>query len=483
MKPHLLRNLASKALALTILAGLSAGCVERPGGRIAVEGTLAGTDARSAAAPPVTLRLTHQYGTTLGRVAEASDPGIDVLQSMSLKVATETGGPFADEFVLAAIVGESDRAGGGAAAVRYDGDDPDWVRRRHGQLALLRLPAGAAAAGRNATRTLAPGNQGRAGAAWLVRLETGDPVIPWTIDDGDARCRVIATSSSFVAPPLGRSRDCLDLRSLAGMVLAHVAKTVTEALDDGPLPAMVAPTRHDLFAVPSLNEAAVAGGAGFGFIYSAGLRIGEGGNATEAVLHVPVAIHVRPAAASGGAPAALEAVFTPLGAAPPSRIGVGRVTVAYRDGRIGPGLAGEIRSLVVEALGRATLPPLMIDGQQIPAGQAIGRMMAAMAPATGSASTPYPQNIDVVALPVNRAAMDALVPTLLLSLQRVSTTIASGRATGPVGSSQPARPTAAARADGSVTVTSPLDPPGSIRRITTLSPVQAGEPYELRLSR
>lgn len=470
-----------QSLCLTALLALTAGCAGGPSGSVTVEGTLTGTNAGSAAAAPTTLSLTHLYGASLRRVAEAPDPRIDNLTSMTLRIRSLTGGPFRDTFVLATVVTDPDPTESTGKNIRHDGDNPDWVRRRLGKLALLDLPVGDGSAGKSATRPLASGSPQSMGPAWLVRLEGGDPAIPWTIDEGDARCRAIAPSASFVAPPAGQTRDCFDLRTLAGMVLAHVAKAVTEGLDDGPLPSVVTATRHDLFIVPSLDSSSGSGGTGFGFIYAAELRAGERAGEPQATVYVPIDVHFRPAVSP--AQPGLEAVFAPLGAAPWSPIGIGRVTVAHGDRGIGAGLAREIRSIVVETLERAAIPPIAVDGAEVPAGQAIGRMIEAAAPQS-AAARPYSSNLDVVALPAQRAsAADALVSTRVLSLPRASTRISTGGALRAFTTNKPAGPQAVAAGNGTVSVTTPLDPPGQIRRVTTLSPMQAGDPYELRILR
>ncbi len=463
-----------RCFCVATLMALTAGCAEGPSGSVTVEGALAGMDAGSTPATPATLRLTHHLGASLRRVAEAPDPSIEDLQSMTLRVASVSGGPFRDDFVLAAVVTESDASDSAGAPFRYLGDDPDWVRRREGNLTLVSLSVGAGGkAGQSATRTFASGPSQRAGAAWLVRLESSDPVIPWTIDEGDARCQAVSPSSSFVAPPMGQTRDCLDLGTLAGMVLAHVAKAVTEGLDDGPLPTLVTATRHELFIVPSLDQANALGGPGFGFIYSAELRIGEHGGRAQATVHVPIGVHFRPDVA---------VVLEPLGAAPLSPITVGRVTLAYQDRGAGERVAREIRALIVEILERTALPPIAVDGKDVPAEQAIGQIIGAVAPQPATASAAS-SNIDVVALPVDRSPMEAPVRTLVLSLRRVSTAISTGGALNASRADPSARPQATATRDGSVTVTTPLDPPGRIRRVTTLSPVRTGDPYELRILR
>lgn len=462
-----------RGFCIATLVALTVGCAGGPSGSVTVEGALAGTNAGSATATPATLRLAHHLGASLRRVAEAPDPRIDDLQSMALKVTSVSGGPFRDNFVLAAVVEDSNPSEGAGAPFRYLGDDPDWVRRHQGKLALVSLSVGAGKAGQSATRTLASGPSQRAGAAWLVRLENNDPVIPWIIDEGDARCQAVSPSSSFVAPPMGQSRDCFDLGTLAGMVLAHVAKAVTEGLDDGPLPTLVAATRHELFIVPSLDQTNTLGGPGFGFIYSAELRIGERGGQTQATVHVPIGVHFRPD---------LAMVFEPLGAAPRSPLTAGRVTLAYQERGAGDGVAREIRALIVEILERTALPPITVDGKDVPAEQAIGRMVGAVAPQPATAR-PASSNLDVVALPVDRSSMEAPVPTLVLSLPRVSTSISTGGALNAWRAAPSARPQATARGDGSVTVTTPLDPPGRIRRVTSLSPARTGDPYELRILR
>lgn len=486
MKIVPIRNFLFKTLVFSTLAAMFAGCAQGPSGSITVEGTLTGMGAQSAAATPSTLRLTQHQGASMQRVVETPDPRIEDLNAMTLRVDTVNGGPFRDEFVLATIVNAADQSAHSGIATHYEGSDPAWVQRREGELALLRLPVGDGRSGQSATRTFPSGSRQRAGATWLMRLQGNDPVVPWSIEGGDPRCVSISPSASFVAPPMGQTRDCFDLRTLTGMVLAHVAKTVTEALDDGPLPTVVTATRHDLFMVPSLDRANATGGPGFGLIYAAKLRIGEHGGPAQATILVPVTIHLRPAVTPGGAPmppgGAIEAVFVPLSTAPQSSIGLGRVTIADQGRGIGSGLAREIRAIIVEHLETATISPITVDGGKLPAGQAIGRMIGAMAPQSAGAN-PLPPNLDVVALPVQRSATEDTVPTRLLTIPRVSTTIATGRATNVAGSDQPARPTATTRGDGTVTVTSPLDPPGRIRRVTTLSPMQTGEPYELRLLR
>jgi len=472
-----MKTISIQMFCLTTLVTLTAGCAGHPSGSVTVEGALAG----SATAAPATLTLTHHYGASLRRVAEAPDPRIDELTSLTLRVRSLSGGPFRDTFVLATMVNDPEPTESSGQKIRFDGDNPDWARRRMGQLALLSLPVGEGGAGKTATRTFAPGSPRSAGSAWLLRLESGDRVIPWTIDQGDGRCRVISPSSSFVAPTTGQSRDCFDLRTLAGMVLAHMAKTVTEALDDGPLPSLVTATRHDLFVVPSMESSGSAGGSGFGFIYAAELRIGERGGQTQATVRVSVAIRFRPAVPPAGTD--LEAVIAPLGTDPWSPVDVGRVTLAIRNRVVGTGLAREIRSLIVENLKSAAIPPIPIDGAEVPAEQAIGRMIAAVAPKTAGAR-PSTSNLDVVALPALRAATaDITVPTRVLSLPRVSTRIATGGAVRAFAQNRQARPQAIAAGNGTVSVTTPLDPPGRIRRVTTLPPMQSADPYELRILR
>ncbi len=477
---------------LIVLVALTAGCAARPGGGgVTVEGALAGTRAGSASASPSTLTLSHRNGASLPRVSETPDPRIDDLTSMTLRVTSLAGGPFQDEFVLATMVAspagtkitETESAGSENAGTdgRYDGDDPDWVRRRRGELAVLRLPVGDGSAGKTATRTFAAAKGRRAGSAWLMRLEGTDPVIPWTIDAGDGRCRAVSPSVTLVVAPAGQSRDCFDLETLAGMVLAHMAKAVTEGLDDGPLPALVTAAGHELSIVPALDAPGSAGGAGFGLIYAAALRIGEHASKAKATVLIPVTVHFRPASSPAGPD--LEAVIAPLGSAPWSAIDASRVTLAHADGGVDAGLAREIRAVIVDSLERAALPPLNVDGAEVPAEQAIGRMVAAMA-AQPATSPPSFARLGVVALPARRSgATEPIVPTRVLSLPKVSTHLSTGGAFGASGPNQTARPKTVAKSNGTVSVTTPLDPPGRIRRLTTLAPMRTGEPYELRILR
>ena len=463
-------------LCLTTVLAVTAGCAPGPSGNVAVEGTLAG-------ATSATLTLSHRWGVSSRRVVEANNPGIGDLDSLTLRVRSVSGGPFRDEFVLAAVVEDPKQTepDGAGTQVRYDGDDPDWVKRRLGTLALLSLPVGAGSAGKSATRTVASESRQAAGSAWLSRLEDSDQVIPWSINEGDGRCRTLSPSWSFVAPPAGQTRDCFDLGTLSAMVLAHMAKAVTEGLDDGPLPSLVTAARHDLFIVPALSQINSTGGPGFGFIYAAELRIGERGGPSLARVYVPVSINFGTGTAAAGP--TLEAVVAPLGDGTWSSIGIGRVTLAIHSRAMDTGLARAIRSVIVDRLERAAITPLEVDGAEVPWGQAIGKLIADIAPPLAN-TQPGASNLDVIALPANRSARgEETIPTHLLSLPRVSTRISTGGPLRGFAPNSPARAQAVATGNGSMRITTPLDPPGRIRRVTTLSPMQAGDPYELRILR
>ncbi len=459
-----------------------AGCTSIPDPRITVMGSLHGEDGAYMPVESVDLFVTHQPDVPLPRV-DTELHGMQDLKSVSMSVSESQGFPFDnEEFAFLSLSRGVPRVGEEESVVVELTADNLWVRRHRGDLAVLRLRKDDVSLPTTEFDDFDAAGMRPAGASWLARLESDDRRIPWIIEPAAGNCTAVPLVASLSAPTAGQTVDCFDLSTLANMFFANLAVTVVEELDKADLPVPVSAGQHRFYLVPHLElEGENDTYLGFGFLYEARISLNMIGAALATIkATVPISIHFVPVDPPGANPPRLELLIDPVGA-PASTIpwaNIDRVTVEYEDGPINGFLAEQVRQTVVDALSGFVLPPVAVASTELTAGEALSLLISMTAPRPAIVS-PYPDDFNVIALPEQRVTLDATLSNQVLSYGSVTTSVTYDNLAGPAAPDMTGTVVTAVDAAGRVTKTTMINNTGTIRRVTTLFPVNRHTPFEL----
>jgi hypothetical protein len=319
---------------------------------IDVSGRVQGVDGTGQAVTDFVLSLRHTQPAPEPHLAYRRS-GMQDVRRIALAATASTGLPFNEEWHFIHLSRDAQRLGAEPVLLEFSGE-PGWVSDHVGDLAWLVIRKNDVSLPSDSFSNFPPASLRSAGATILARVETDDPVLPWTrATCGMVEAMPLSATLRALAPP-GQT-DCFDMQSLTSALLNNIAVKVAEAAQANN--AQVTLHRMAILPhVPSTPTGREAPLPGIGFVYQAALEPTVGGAGVGSftgplMLSVPLTLHW--ATPDGG----LRLMLDPIDAfAGHARVNANRVTVHANDGTITAAFAQSLRQTVSDAIATATMP-------------------------------------------------------------------------------------------------------------------------------
>jgi hypothetical protein len=322
---------------------------------IDVSGRVQGVDGTGQAVTDFVLSLRHTQPAPEPHLAYRRS-GMQDVRRIALAATASTGLPFNEEWHFIHLSRDAQRPGAEPVLLEFSGE-PGWVSDHVGDLAWLVIRKNDVSLPSDSFSNFPPASLRSAGATILARVETDDPVLPWTrATCSEPEAMPLSATLRSLAPP-GQT-DCFDMQSLTSALLNNIAVTVADAAQVN----NARVTLHRMAIVPHVPSTPAGRDAplpGIGFVYQAALEPTVGGEGVGSftgplMVSVPLTLHwARDAIANGRLVVMLDPINAFVGQ---SRVNANRVTVHANDGTIAAAVAQSLRQTVSDAIAAARLP-------------------------------------------------------------------------------------------------------------------------------